>query len=120
MYDPNTTYADPNVQAWAQYYAHGGTDPTGSVYFISVPGVKEGPPPVSRNQSVDSITSPDGTPVGQAAQTAPLNIHKGPEQSQPQATMWATLNSLTLVGNGTTTGGEQFSQALQRFFLIAS
>ncbi|OBZ66741.1 hypothetical protein A0H81_13201 [Grifola frondosa] len=43
VYDPNITYADANVQAWAQYYAHGGTDPTGSVYFISVPGVKEGP-----------------------------------------------------------------------------
>ncbi|TBU30513.1 hypothetical protein BD311DRAFT_217118 [Dichomitus squalens] len=87
VYDPNTTYADPNVQAWAQYYAHGGTDPTGSVYFISVPGVKEGPPPASRTQSVDSATSPDGTPVGQAAQTAPLSIHKGQpagEQSQPQ------------------------------------
>ncbi|EIN09472.1 hypothetical protein PUNSTDRAFT_133264 [Punctularia strigosozonata HHB-11173 SS5] len=44
-YDPNTTYADPNVQAWAQYYAQGGKDPTGAVYFLSVPGVKEGPPP---------------------------------------------------------------------------
>ncbi|EPT01024.1 hypothetical protein FOMPIDRAFT_1162436 [Fomitopsis schrenkii] len=44
VYNPNTTYADPNVQAWAQYYAQGGTDPTGSVYFVSVPGIKEGPP----------------------------------------------------------------------------
>ncbi|ESK87916.1 class e vacuolar protein-sorting machinery protein hse1 [Moniliophthora roreri MCA 2997] len=44
IYDPKTTYADPNVQAWAQYYAQGGTDPTGSVYFISVPGIKEAPP----------------------------------------------------------------------------
>ena len=34
-------YADSNVQAWAQYYAQGGKDPTGAVYFISVPGVKE-------------------------------------------------------------------------------
>jgi len=38
-------YADSNVQAWAQYYAQGGKDPTGAVYFISVPGVKEPAPP---------------------------------------------------------------------------
>jgi len=29
------------VQAWAQYYAQGGTDATGSVYFISVPGITD-------------------------------------------------------------------------------
>lgn len=34
-------YADSNVEAWAQYYAQGGKDPTGAVYFISVPGVKD-------------------------------------------------------------------------------
>ncbi|KAI0793793.1 hypothetical protein C8Q74DRAFT_1244809 [Fomes fomentarius] len=79
VYDPNATYADPNVQAWAQYYAHGGTDPTGSVYFISIPGVKEGPPAAaptpSRNQSTDSVTQ-DGTPVAQVGQVAPLNVNK--------------------------------------------
>lgn len=41
VFNPNTTYADPNVQAWAQYYAKGGQDPVGAVYFISVPGVTE-------------------------------------------------------------------------------
>ncbi|KAJ6476178.1 kinase-like domain-containing protein [Mycena sanguinolenta] len=40
VYDPHTTYADPNVQAWAQYYAAGGTDRKGTVYFASVPGIK--------------------------------------------------------------------------------
>lgn len=40
VFDPNATYPDQNMQAWAQYYAQGGTDPTGSVYFISVPGIK--------------------------------------------------------------------------------
>ncbi len=40
-YDPSYTYADQNAQAWAQYYAQGGTDLAGSVYFISIPGVKE-------------------------------------------------------------------------------
>ena len=33
------------MQAWAQYYAQGGTDPTGSVYFISVPGITNAHPP---------------------------------------------------------------------------
>jgi len=42
VFDPNATYPDQNVQAWAQYYAQGGTDPTGSVYFISVPGITNG------------------------------------------------------------------------------
>ena len=41
VFDPNATYPDPNVQAWAQYYAQGGPDPTGSVYFISVPGITD-------------------------------------------------------------------------------
>ncbi|EIW58405.1 uncharacterized protein TRAVEDRAFT_58676 [Trametes versicolor FP-101664 SS1] len=88
VYDPNGTYADPNAQAWAQYYAHGGTDPTGAVYFISVPGVKEGPPApvahhpaVARTQSSDSIGQA-ATPVEQTqlVQVAPLHIQK---QSAP-------------------------------------
>ncbi|KAJ7577049.1 hypothetical protein C8J56DRAFT_378747 [Mycena floridula] len=29
------------VQAWAEYYAQGGRDPTGTIYFISVPGVSD-------------------------------------------------------------------------------
>jgi signal transducing adaptor molecule len=43
VFDPNATYPDQNVQAWAQYYAQGGIDPTGSVYFISVPGITNAP-----------------------------------------------------------------------------
>jgi signal transducing adaptor molecule len=48
VFDANATYPDQNVQAWAQYYAQGGTDPTGSVYFISVPGITDAQaPPVA-------------------------------------------------------------------------
>ncbi|KAI6149212.1 hypothetical protein BKA82DRAFT_4127005 [Pisolithus tinctorius] len=50
VYNPNATYADPNVQAWAQYYAQGGKDSAGAVYFVSVPGVTdtaEGPAPAT-------------------------------------------------------------------------
>jgi signal transducing adaptor molecule len=45
VFDPDATYPDQNVQAWAQYYAQGGTDPTGSVYFVSVPGITDAPAP---------------------------------------------------------------------------
>lgn len=47
-------YADSNVQAWAQYYAQGGKDPTGAVYFISVPGVKD---PVSPQLAAATSTT---------------------------------------------------------------
>lgn len=49
-------YADSNVQAWAQYYAQGGKDPTGAVYFISVPGVKE---PVSEELTTVAAVDPN-------------------------------------------------------------
>ncbi|KAL1945476.1 hypothetical protein VTO73DRAFT_2327 [Trametes versicolor] len=44
VYDPSGTYPDPSVQAWAFYYANGGMDPAGAVYFFSVPGVTDRPP----------------------------------------------------------------------------
>lgn len=50
-------YADSNVQAWAQYYAQGGKDPTGAVYFISVPGVKEAVSPQPTPQSTTATTA---------------------------------------------------------------
>jgi signal transducing adaptor molecule len=53
-------YADSNVQAWAQYYAQGGKDPTGAVYFISVPGVKE--PDPDQPAAVVTTTAADQNP----------------------------------------------------------
>lgn len=70
------TYPDPNVQLWASYYAQGGTDPTGAVYFISVPGVKEASPS-------PAAAAPE-YPAGQSStigSTAPLNIQHGSAQS---------------------------------------
>jgi signal transducing adaptor molecule len=55
-------YADSNVQAWAQYYAQGGKDPTGAVYFISVPGVKESVSPQSTPQPTTGV-NPDPNPA---------------------------------------------------------
>jgi hypothetical protein len=51
VFDPTATYSDQNVQAWAQYYAQGGEDPTGSVYFISVPGITDGHPALAPVQT---------------------------------------------------------------------
>ncbi len=90
VFDSNTTYSDPNVQAWAHYYAHGGTDPTGSVYFISVPGVKEAAPAPVRSMSVDSTTSQD---AAAASQTAPLSIHKVQSAEQQQQQQAAVTQS---------------------------
>ena len=65
------------MQAWAQYYAQGGTDPTGALYFISVPGVKEAAPlsPLAQNQPEQGL----------AANTAPLNIHRDDQQAAAPA-----------------------------------
>lgn len=40
-YRTDARYSDSNADAWARYYAQGGTDPAGAVYFRSVPGIKE-------------------------------------------------------------------------------
>lgn len=55
-------YADSNVQAWAQYYAQGGKDPTGAVYFISVPGVKEPVSPQPTPQPTTTAADPNTNP----------------------------------------------------------
>ncbi|KAI0369811.1 hypothetical protein BV20DRAFT_1020151 [Pilatotrama ljubarskyi] len=131
VYDPKGTYPDPNAQAWAQYYAHGGTDPTGAVYFISVPGVKEGPPAVqpqpsvSRNQSVDSVNQ-DPAATGQTGHVAPLNVHKGqPEDGsqgahQPQpggygASPYAPVGPASPVLGGQPAPGQQFYGLANQF-----
>lgn len=79
MYDPNGQYPDPNAQAWAQYYAAGGADPAGAVYFHSVPGVKEAvtSPPVSQ---VTQAT-PQDTPIEQQPQQQQLLQQQQPYQS---------------------------------------
>ena len=70
VYDPNGHYDDPNVQAWAQYYAAGGDDPAGAVYFTGVPG----------------INAPSGDPNAQQPGEQPQG-HQNPMQGQ--AAPWA-------------------------------
>ncbi|TCD65854.1 ESCRT-0 subunit protein hse1 [Steccherinum ochraceum] len=87
IFDPNGTYPDPNVQAWAQYYAQGGTDVTGSVYFVSVPGVKEDPStqqakPPSRSNTQDSHTTAQAQGQQQPAYgSSPYGAAAGPDPS---------------------------------------
>jgi hypothetical protein len=71
VYDPTATYPDQNVQAWANYYAQGGTDPTGSVYFISVPGITD-----ARSSPTTSVRSQQ--PQGQVEE-------QQQRQSSPEA-----------------------------------
>jgi hypothetical protein len=59
VFDPAATYPDENVQAWAQYYAQGGTDPTGSVYFISVPGITDARTPTSPTDEQQQQQAPE-------------------------------------------------------------
>ena len=87
VFDPAATYPDPNVQAWAQYYAQGGTDPTGSVYFVSVPGVKEDttaqqPKSPSRSNTQDGVVA--GQHVAAHEQQTPYGA--SPYSAQPTAT----------------------------------
>ena len=111
MFDAYTTYSDPNVQAWAQYYIHGGNDPAGTVYFFSVPGITDGaaPPPQQQQKqqqqgqqqqghidsqyqyqehqagstaSLGSITSGAGAPVDNTAASSPPS---SPQQSVPSS-----------------------------------
>lgn len=130
VFDPNVTYPDPNVQAWAHYYAHGGTDPTGAVYFISVPGVKEGPPqpqPQSQPQRGASIDSLATLPEPGASQTAPLNISKGVRADQPQpqqlpaygaspyAPVAAAASPTAAVGEGPPVAGQAYYGLTNQF-----
>ncbi|KAN0137027.1 hypothetical protein V8E53_005024 [Lactarius tabidus] len=59
VFDPAATYPDENVQAWAQYYAQGGTDPTGSVYFISVPGITDARTSTSPTDELQQQQAPE-------------------------------------------------------------
>ena len=90
-FDASYTYADQNVQAWANYYAQGGTDPTGSVYFISVPGVKEeGPAPNANQSSQQVLQQQNGSPRQSYHATQVLQ----PEQQTPSRTTSYQAQSL--------------------------
>lgn len=63
-YDPHGVYQDLNVQAWAQYYASGGTDLAGAGYFLSIPGLTE-----HQSVSADANASEPSQPIASGSQT---------------------------------------------------
>jgi signal transducing adaptor molecule len=71
-------YADSNVQAWAQYYAQGGRDPTGAVYFISVPGVREPVPdqPTTATTAIAVDLNPGSAQSLSRRQSLLYNLHE--------------------------------------------
>jgi signal transducing adaptor molecule len=100
VYNPTGTYSDPNVQAWASYYAQGGTDPAGAVYFIFVPGVKPAPSaPVAAPaeggagglQRIESYGAGQGQQGGQPQPVAALVA--GPHAKRYQLTDTGFLGS---------------------------
>ena len=90
-------YADSNVQAWAQYYAQGGKDPTGAVYFISVPGVKEPSPSQPAPQPTAGVTT--------AVTTTAVNPNQNPGQS-PTRRQSLLYNPHGATGAGESQDGE--------------
>ncbi|THH32036.1 hypothetical protein EUX98_g2146 [Antrodiella citrinella] len=80
IFDPARTYPDPNVQAWATYYSQGGTDPTGSVYFVSVPGVKEDPAAAQGQPRQPSRSNTQETAVAGQQQHQQRHGGSSPEQ----------------------------------------
>ena len=102
VYDPNGTYADPNVQAWATYYAQGGKDLTGAVYFISIPGVTEGSPqpaPQEHTQPTQQQHSRSQSQVHNTVQNAaPAPAGGDGYQSFPGPGQQPTSDAAGLVG----------------------
>lgn len=112
-YDPSATYADSNAQAWAQYYAQGGTDPTGAVYFFSVPGITDTKgDPASETQQMQTQPQPSQAGVEPYAvqSNSPSAEHYpaqgssvGLVQSQGQPQLAQNLSSTSLGYTGTAT-----------------
>jgi signal transducing adaptor molecule len=89
VYDPNGVYPDPNAQAWAQYYAQGGTDPTGAAYFISVPGLTD------KAQHIHpQLAQEQPQQAQQAQQTQQTQQTQQIQQTQPSS-VHAAANSST-------------------------
>ncbi|KAG8752532.1 ESCRT-0 subunit protein hse1 [Serendipita sp. 396] len=81
-FDPTGQYPDANAQAWVQYYAAGGDDPQGAVYFHSVPGVKEAAPATSPPASNTELHYGTTTQTAQQAQQSQSSV--APSQAQQQ------------------------------------
>ncbi|TFK39621.1 hypothetical protein BDQ12DRAFT_682099 [Crucibulum laeve] len=84
VFDLNTTYTDPNVQAWAQYYAAGGRDLAGAVYFVSIPGVTDSPAVTPGSPVAQGFAQGQGQQAHAQQQQGQPQQHGQPQQGQPQ------------------------------------
>ncbi|KLO19130.1 hypothetical protein SCHPADRAFT_899227 [Schizopora paradoxa] len=126
-FDPLAKYPDENAQAWAAYYAQGGEDPQGLVYFISVPRLKEAPSEApaqqaqptlqARSSSFDAGGGAAAAPQPSehpAAGVQPLQINPQAQQ-QPVGQMHPSADALpgynATMQNGSTTSLQQHSTA---------
>jgi signal transducing adaptor molecule len=91
VYDPNGTYPDPNVQAWAKYYAQNGKDLAGAVYFISIPGLTDG----TAQPSASSTDTAQQTQAAQATQQHQPSSEAVGYFNQPSATSGAPQSNLS-------------------------
>ena len=110
VFDPTASYPDQNVQAWAQYYAEGGTDPTGSVYFISVPGITDAPTSAEPPEQTQTTTQQQPE-----VQSQPVETHT-PVQPQPQVQMQLTMTGPPFVFDTTATYPDQNVQAWAQYY----
>ncbi len=86
-YHPDGVYEDPNVQAWAQYYADGGTDLAGANYFISIPGLTDQPSVVSaepNTSSNDDAASDSSVPVSPPHEDPPVALGSQNHREPPR------------------------------------
>ncbi|KAE9402204.1 hypothetical protein BT96DRAFT_991372 [Gymnopus androsaceus JB14] len=103
-YSTTYTYEDPNVQAWATYYTQGGTDPTGAVYFFSVPGVKEGTAPTTPNSGSTQPQAGGQSPIQSAGGAA------AEAQTQTRIQANTNTNTQTQLQPGSAVGGVSTGQ----------
>ncbi|ETW79141.1 hypothetical protein HETIRDRAFT_420309 [Heterobasidion irregulare TC 32-1] len=115
-FDPKATYPDPNAQAWAQYYAQGGTDPTGAVYFFAVPGITDRTPVDAQSPQAQAQAQVQGQPQSQSQQDAAAGYQQPYAQVQQQSPGAGVVSSTSGLAHSPQSAHPQtaFVQAIQQ------
>lgn len=116
-FDPTAQYPDPNAQAWAQYYAAGGDDKQGLVYFISVPGMKEAPAgsPASENPQVRQQSIHTATFDQSSQPMNPANQQLSPKSPTGQLSASPKSKRISMAGVGTVSQHPQLQNTLPTY-----
>ncbi|KAG8959514.1 ESCRT-0 subunit protein hse1 [Tulasnella sp. 419] len=83
VWSPTGTYPDPGAQAWAQYYAQGGVDPAGRVYFTPDSLPPEGTPYVPPGGPAPAVAVTQATPASTGAESLPGYTQNQNPSGQP-------------------------------------